>query len=238
MRPPEVPPVMTNVVGVFIQGIPSDSYLDCGIEMTESQAGKLPTGKIREKLADFVRARLTLLAGLEYASWINGQIPFVTSRELQLWRLLQFVRFIWFWDLPDDEILAMIFNATRRRASSLASDFEARFRKTILYPVALRRLYEMFSTEPISSNESHPRHESWDGCLYRVYSDRYLSYVTTLIEDLRELKEQPLLDATWWDKDERVIWIPMEVREIALKEEDLREKLFDMYDLPGEDSGG
>jgi hypothetical protein len=235
MQVPDVPSIMTNVVSVFVQGIPGDSYGDCGVEV-----GTLSTttgaAEARQKLAEFVRGRLELLARLEYASWINGQIPFVTSRELQIWRLLQFVTFIWFWDLPDDEILALIFNATRRRASSLASDFEARFRKTVLYPVALRRLYELFSTEPISSDTPHPRH-NWEGCLYRIHSDRYLSYTMTLIDDMREFKQEPLIDAMWYDQDEKLMWLPMEVRKIATTDAELREKLFEMYHLPRDAAG-
>src|SRR5256885_47089 len=78
VKPPEPPLLMTNVVSVFVQGIPGDSYPQCGIE---PQPGKtLTTGDIRQKLAEFVRRRLELLAQLEYGRWINGQIPFVTSR--------------------------------------------------------------------------------------------------------------------------------------------------------------
>src|SRR5262245_16334669 len=124
---------MTNVVSLFVLGIPKQHYVDCGIQgdalKTDDSAEK-----VRETLNAFVRERLTALATFEYTSWINGRTPFVTPRELQLWRLLQFVKYIWFWDLPENEILATIFNATRRRAANLASDFEARFRKTILYP--------------------------------------------------------------------------------------------------------
>src|SRR5262245_2264377 len=70
MQPLEVPSLMTNVVSVFVQGIPRDSYNKCGIEIRES-ASTLPQG-YRQKLSDFVRGRLELLARLEYASWING----------------------------------------------------------------------------------------------------------------------------------------------------------------------
>jgi hypothetical protein len=234
MHAPEVPPLMSNVVSLFIQGIPQDSYSECGI----AKKPPLPPEQVREKLADFVRDRLKALAAFEYASWINGRIPFVTSRELQLWRLLQFVKFLWFWDLPDDAILAEIFNATVRKASNLASDFEARFRKTILYPVALRRLYELFNTQPAKATEPHPRKKAWDGCVYRVDSDRYLGYTVTFISDLREFANQPLVDACWWDKDEKLMWVPLEVREIAVREHALREKLFEMYRLPSDDTGG
>jgi hypothetical protein len=234
--PPKVPELMTNVVSLFVFGIPKHHYKDCGVP----RAALGSTGAaeaVREALATFVRERLKALAAFEYASWINGRTPFVTSRELQLWRLLQFVKYIWFYDLPDNEILATIFNATRRRASNLAADFEARFRKTILYPVALRRLYELLATEPAKKNVKHPVRKNWDGCVYRVDSDRYLEYMRTLLSDFRAFTTQALADPTWDDRDERLLWLPMEALDIAADDE-LREQLFKMYREPPEDIGG
>jgi len=100
---------MNTVVNVFIHGIPKDSYSQCIEE-------PLPSPPSREDehrgLDKFIRGRLNQIARYEYCTWINGQIPFVTPRDLELWRLRQFVEFLWFWNLPDDDDLALIFNST------------------------------------------------------------------------------------------------------------------------------
>lgn len=235
ISPPKVPELMTNVVSLFVLGIPKQHYSDCGVPHDVLEAdGAAET--VRERLNLFVRDRLTALATFEYASWINGRTPFVTPRELQLWRLLQFVKYIWFWDLPENDILATIFNATRRRAANLASDFEARFRKTILYPVALRRLYELLATEPLQERVDHPR-RAWKGSTYRVESERYFEYLRTLFSDFRLFTEKTLIDPAWIDRDERIVWVPLEARDIAA-DANLRERLFAMYRQPSDDIGG
>jgi hypothetical protein len=122
-------------------------------------------------LRSFVEERLGGLADYEYRNWVNGQEPFVTPRELQLWRLKIYVQYIWFWNLPEDEDLAMIFNLTKRRAANLAADFFARFRKTIIYPVALRRLYALTNTSEPELEKDDPKHHAM-GNVYRIPLNR------------------------------------------------------------------
>ena len=227
-QPPDPPVLMNNVVNVFIHGIPPDSFVHC---MGEDK--RIPSSRedLHKALDKFVRQRLNEIALYEYCTWINGQIPFVTPRELELWRLRQFVEFLWFWNLPDDDDLSLIFNSTKRKASNLASDFLARFRKTILFPVAIRRLFEMLYTKPLKENVQHPR-KSWNGCIYRIDYYRYLEHLNALIAEIIEQTRKVLIDACFFDRDESLIWLPTELRDIVLGKDDLREHLFSLYQLP------
>ena len=227
--PPKPPALMNNVVNVFIHGIPADSFAQCTDEDLPSPPSR---ENLHEVLDKFIRLRLDQIALYEYCTWINGQIPFVTPRDLELWRLRQFVEFLWFWNLPDDDDLALIFNSTKRRASNLASDFLARFRKTILFPIAIRRLYQVLHTEPLQKNVQHPR-KKWKGCVYRIEFSRYLEHLNALIAEINEQTQEILLDACFYDREESLIWLPTELREIALSNDSLRDQLFTMYPLPG-----
>jgi hypothetical protein len=226
---PITPVLMNNVVNIFIHGIPADSFDQCADGGLSAQVSR---EDLHKSLADFVRKRLTKIATYEYGTWINGQIPFVTSRELELWRLRQFVEFMWYWNLPDDDDLALIFNYTKRKASNLASDFLARFRKTILFPVAIRRLYQMLHDEPLKDNESHPR-KNWKGCIYRIEFDRQLEHLNALIAEVSEQSRKILPDACFYDRDEGLIWLPFTLRKLVLEDKALSDKLFKMYPLPG-----
>lgn len=228
VQAPEPPILMNNVVNVFIHGIPEDSFAQCKGSKLSSQVTEEAT---HQTLDEFIRERLNMIALYEYCIWINGQIPFVTSRELELWRLLQFVKFVWFWNLPDDDDLALIFNSTKRKASNLASDFLARFRKTILFPVAIRRLFNMLHQNPVRDNIDHPR-KNWKGCIYRIEFYRYFEHLNALIAEITEQTQTVLLDACFYDREESLIWVPSELREIVIEDNKLQERLFNMYPLP------
>src|SRR5262249_14520987 len=151
--------------------------------------------------------------------WINGQQPFVTPRELQLWRLRNYVQYIWFWSLPDDDDLAMIFNLTQRKAANLAADFIARFRKTLIYPVALRRLYYLLNnSEPENPDGKpipHPKADA-DGNIYRIPSSRFITVAQYLVEDIRtQLPAKRMANPYLWDKEEYRMWIDLEMLDVV-----------------------
>jgi hypothetical protein len=172
---------MHNVLLTFANNIPDDCHPYCVSSKHQAYNGALLGETLQAFLRDFVEERLGKLADLEYRGWINGQQPFVTPRELQIWRLRQFVQFVWFWNLPDDDDLAMIFNLTKRRAANLTSDFIARFRKTVIYPVALRRLYHLVNTsQPVFDKpQKHPKHNA-NGFIYKVPARRLVDAAQNL----------------------------------------------------------
>lgn len=135
-----VPPVdyLESVLLIFADHILAEEYEKCVVYDDDGTKTAFPKGgdrtQQRDHLRRYVEQRLRQIAMFEYSQWINGRMPFVTVRDLQLWRLLQFCQYVWKWNLPEEEHIATIFNLTRRRASSLVSDFIARFRKLYLYP--------------------------------------------------------------------------------------------------------
>lgn len=224
---PKPPELMNNVINVFVHGIPKDSFNLCAEEVDFAVNSQ---EDLRNALSVFIRRRLQKLAIYEYHAWINGQIPFITPREIQLWRLRQFVEFLWFWNLPDDDDLALIFNLTKRKASNLASDFLARFKKTLLFPVAIRRFYEMMHQEPLKKGVDHPK-KNWVGCLYHLDYHRNLELLNSLISEIPEFRQIKLIGASYYDREENIIWIPTDLREIMISDDDLRDELFDIYPL-------
>ena len=190
--------------------------------------------ELQNYLLEYVEERLRNLANHEYKSWINGQQPFVTPRELQLWRLTMFVKYIWFWSLPDDDDLAMIFNLTKRRASNLAADFIARFRKTIIYPVAIRRLYHLINTTVPEKNEKHPKTGN-DGSIYSIPNRRMRNTAQYLVDDIRIQLPNRRMDTPYLtNEDISRMWIDDVTVDIIKTNDTLRDQLFDMYKIPGD----
>ena len=224
---------MHNVLGTFANAIPRECYSYCTSAKFAS-ISKTMIGNEEDKawLFDYVQERLGKLADFEYREWINGQQPFITPRELQLWRLRLYVQYIWYWNLPDDEDLAMIFNLTKRRASNLASDFVARFRKTVIYPVALRRLYALITkTEPLS-RETHPKGTAKGG-IYKVPSARLVNAAQYLVEDLRsQLPIKRMANPYLWDKEQFLMWVDNVMIDVMKNNSRLRELFYKMYRLP------
>ena len=120
---PKVPDLLPQVVAQFIAGIPIASREKATIFSADGHIFDFPVdGSSIEKeefLNKFVRQKVTRIAQYEHHNWLDGRMPFVTYRELQIWRLRQYVEFIWDWHIPDDEVLASIFNITKRKATNL-----------------------------------------------------------------------------------------------------------------------
>ncbi|MBN2545208.1 MAG: hypothetical protein JXB50_05375 [Spirochaetes bacterium] len=224
---PESKPWMNNVIYVFINGIPDDCHQHCIAKGENNEIKK-------EDLAKFVRERLQVLAEREYKLWINGRMPYITPRELQLWRLRQFVQYIWFWNLPDDNDLAMIFNETKRKASNLINDFIARFRKTLLFPIALRRLYVILKNEPMKKEIPHKDKSNVNGNIYSIINKRYIHDCNMLIHELRIRLEsnQALSDSYFYDPDINQIWVDSSVVEIVCNHDKIIKDIFKTYPKP------
>jgi len=135
--------------------------------------------------------------------------------------------------------LAMIFNTTKSRAAYFTADFIARFRKALLFPLAIRRLYRILRGE----DENHPIIESnfeykkAYGQTFRVPSHRYVQDANSLIDEFR-LRYQGLeilRDAASLKKEEPMMWISHNVTDIA-KDDAIRAELLRLYKIP-KDSG-
>jgi hypothetical protein len=224
---------MHNVLATFVNAIPAGCYPFCESakhsKITPTMIAKTP----QAWLMDFVEERLGQLANYEYREWINGQQPFITFRELQLWRLKLYVQYIWFWNLPDDEDLAMIFNLTKRRAGSLATDFNARFRKTAIYPVALRRLYDsIISATPARRNERNAKGTA-KGDVYKIPSARLVNTAQYLVDDLAiEVPTKRMAIPYLWDKEQYWMWVDEVMIDVMKTNKAVQQKLYSMYPIP------
>jgi hypothetical protein len=235
LAPPPIPPLLDNVIHVFLNNIPKDALPYCALE-----SGKLfPTGAdeftARHHLMDFVHERLERIARLEYVLWLNGRLPFITPRELLVWRLRQYVEHIWAFQLPDDDDLGMIFNTTRMRAAHLSADFVARFRKALLFPVALRRLYRILREEdenfPVVDREYEFKKAY--GSNYKIPSSRYVQDANALIEEYRLRENSYLRDAELISKEDNIMWVNERVIELA-HDDLIMQELLELYRIPGE----
>ncbi len=224
---------MPNVMLTFVHSIPRECYPYC-------TSKKCPTGdvsalspdQLQLYLREYVQERLSALADYEYRGFINGEQPFVTSRELQIWRLKIYVQYIWYWNLPDDEDLALIFNLTKRQASNVAGDFIARFRKTIVYPVALRRLYALINTTESESTEKHPKLNA-NGNIYRIPSSRFVNAAQYLVDDIRtQLPALRMASPYLWDKEQYRMWIDDVTVDVMKTNNELRLQFYGMYKIP------
>jgi hypothetical protein len=236
IEPISIAPVPTgsafldNVVTAFVNAIPLASYFSCELR----DGIKPPDGNEhvkRQHLSKFVKERLDDLARREYMQWMNGQLPFISPRELRLWRLQQFAQFLWGWQLPDDDDLALIFNLTKRQASNLAADFAARFRKIALFPVALRRVYEILRAPPFLP-KAELKSQRAIGNVFRVPSRRYIEDTNALINEFRLRNPDRILrDAMRYERDDQAMWVSDEVVQLVA-DDSLREQIFALYRLP------
>jgi len=230
---PQNRPWMDNVIRILINGIPEDCYELC--------QDIVPENNLQENsqyLKEFVQERLLTLAEREYKLWINGRMPYITPRELQLWRLRQFVQYIWFWNLPDDNDLAMIFNTTKRKASNLINDFIARFRKTLLFPVSIRRLYKVLEDEPVMEDKPHREKPNVIGNIYELINRRYLDDCNMLINEIRIRlpNNQPISDSYFHNKEILQIWVEQSVVKLIKDNNDIIRDIFNTYPMPEQDN--
>jgi hypothetical protein len=236
LRPPSIPRFLDNVLHVFVNGIPEDARPKCRIEATGLTCPVDGDGKSeRTFLLEFVRERLDMVSRREYGLWLNGRLPFITPRELLLWRLRQYVEYIWAFQLPDDDDLALIFNTTKLRASHVASDFTARFRKALLFPIALRRLYRILRDEDATYKllEQEQQERGAYGSTFMVPARRYLQDANSLINELRLRVEVFLRDAVLISKTENILWVHNLVLE-QVGDDRIRRELFSVYERPRE----
>lgn len=224
---------MPNVLLTFVHSIPQECYAYCISKKHPSvNVSALSPTERQTYLRDYVEERLGGLADYEYRGFINGQLPFVTPRELQIWRLKIYVQYIWYWNLPDDEDLALIFNLTKRRAANLAGDFVARFRKTIVYPVALRRLYALINTTDPEKTDKHPKVHA-TGNIYRIPSSRFVNAAQYLVDDIRtQLPALRMASPYLWDKEQYRMWIDVVTVDVMKTNEELRLRFYEMYKIP------
>lgn len=239
MEPPKSPDLLDNVLLVFAHNIPEDAKPYCRLsDGSEYRSDGSEREKMRH-LMTFTAERLLLIARHESIFWLNGRLPFVTPRELFVWRLKQYVEHIWAFQLPDDNDLAMIFNTTKLRAAYFTADFIARFRKALLFPLAIRRLYRILRGE----DENYPiiepnfEYKKAYGQTFRVPSHRYVQDANLLIDEFR-LRYQGLdilRDAVSLKKEEPMMWVSHNVIDIA-KDNAIRAELLRLYKIP-KDSG-
>ncbi|MBZ5509442.1 MAG: hypothetical protein LAO78_28660 [Acidobacteriia bacterium] len=138
-------PYLASVVELFIEYIADSDRTKVVIPQL---AGEVPfpvAGTPADQhafLERYVRYQLDSIAAFEYKRWMNGRMPFVTPRDLQIWRLYMFCRHIWQGRLPRHDHLGILFNLTPRRAAGLLGDFYARFRKRFLFPIFIQQMFE------------------------------------------------------------------------------------------------
>jgi hypothetical protein len=225
---------MHNVLQTFVHAIPKYCYQYCDSGLHQGKdIISLPDDRVHVALRAYVEERLGKLADYEYRSWMNGQQPFVTPRELQIWRLRLYVQYIWFWNLPDDDDLALIFNLTKRRAANLTADFVARFRKTIVYPVALRRLYALINLDtPVKTGAKHPKGFAI-GEVFRIPTSRFVDAAYFLVEDIRTHIPNLLMTVPYlWDREKYLMWMDNETIKVMKSNEELRLRFYSMYKIP------
>jgi|GEM_PF-3535318 len=234
LKPPEVPQMLDNVLLVFTKSIPQDAYPQCEIDATKMKFDKNASESAKRAfLLEFVRERLEMVARQEYGLWLNGRLPFITPRELLVWRLRQYVEYIWAFQLPENDDLSVIFNTTKLRAAGVASDFLARFRKALLFPIALRRLYLILrGQDPVYTmlDKVYEQNKAY-GTTFLVPSRRYQEDANALIDEFRLREDVPLKDAQLINKTDNVLWIHKHVLDIV-KDDDIYQELLGIYIIP------
>jgi hypothetical protein len=233
---PEVDEYLKQVVALYVEAIPADArektFLYDGTPFPQKG-----TPEEKQKfLCRYVVQQLDRIARFEYSEWLNGKMPFVSPRQMQLWRLRQFAEFIWDWYLPDDEDLATIFNLTKRQAGNLAGDFHAKFRKVFLYPRILRILLKLLDK---SANKAGQRGVTMYGdslgSLYQIPSKRYVDELNAVIAEVRDIRPGKILrDATIYRRNNQLMWVDDEVIEM-LNDSTITEELVNRHPIGGDD---
>src|SRR5258705_9958560 len=86
LTPPGIPALLDNVVLVFSNNIPEDARIKCMLNSGVAYPATSDESAKRRHLLGFVRERLEMVSRLECALWLNGRLPFITPRELFIWR--------------------------------------------------------------------------------------------------------------------------------------------------------
>ena len=228
---PSIPDYLSPVLTLLAAAIPREVRPNCLLE-DGTQFPVNGKDEIQQAfLLTFVREKLDRVARYEYRHWLNGRMPFVSPRQLQLWRLRQFAEFILDWDLPDDEVLAVVFNLTSRQAGSLVSDFYAKFRKLYVFPRILRRLFALLDDKP---QIPQTQYQGVIGRVYKIPSKRYLEEMNAVINDLREShRREILVSAVFFRRNQQLMWLAERVIEI-MSDKTTRDILTQLYPIGGE----
>jgi hypothetical protein len=234
LSPPADEDILRNVRLVFAKNIPEDVRQHCTLKTKAKYPETGDETEQKNHLVEFVSDRLEVISRYEYTRWLNGRLPFVTPRELLIWRLRQYVEYIWGFQLPADDDLAMIFNTTKMRAAALTADFTARFRKSLLFPIALQRLYRILRQgDPNYPMMDHEIEYNKDlGPTFKVPSSRYVQDANTLIEEYR-LRGGVMRNAALVDRDQDIMWVSNRVIE-WVSDDDLKSDLLNLYQIPKE----
>jgi hypothetical protein len=237
LNSPFIPKTLNNVLLVFSNNIPEDARAKCALNSGVAFPVDGDPAEQRVHLLGFVSERLDMVSRRESALWLNGLLPFITPRELFIWRLRQYVEFIWAFQLPDDDDLSMIFNSTRLKAANLTADFTARFRKALLYPIALRRLYRILRGEDPNYGvvAANIEYKKAYGRTFRIPSSRYVQDANALIDEfrLRDAEGGYLRDAALVSREQNIMWVSHDIADLA-NDDELRQELFRLYEIPRE----
>jgi hypothetical protein len=228
-----LPVLMTPVARRVAKAIPLDVRKSCRLPGGAAYTDFKSEPDRQKFLDEFVRWKLDWLACFEYRVWLNGRMPFVSARELQIWRLRQLAEHLWDWDLPDDEVLALVFNLTPRQASAMVSSFYAKFRKIYVFPRIVRRLFDL-----VSGNSTPPpqqiREGGIDGTVFQVPSRRYVDEMNVLIAELRERQPRAVFPAAQiFRKNRQLMWVSEDVV-LALKDPTTQAEILALYPIGGE----
>ena len=223
--------LLKNVILAFVRNIPEDSKPSCVYTKNKIQI-PFPThdkSKQTDHLVNFVQERLDKISLMEYFLWLNGELPFITPRELMIWRLRQYVEFIWAFQLPDDDDLAMIFNTTKRKAAYLSTDFIARFRKALLFPCALRRIYRILNDEDPNYHvgKKEVSVNKTIGSYVTFPTNKYILDINTLVDELRPHSGKYLREAQVISYETSQFWVDNLVIDLVRD----RKKMMDILSL-------
>lgn len=234
LAPPDDDEILRNVRLVFAKNIPEDVRGHCTLKTGAKYPETGDEADQKKHLADFVSERLDVISRFEYTRWLNGRLPFVTPRELLIWRLRQYVEFIWGFQLPDDDDLAMMFNTTKYRAAALTADFSARFRKSLLFPIALRRLYRILRQEDQNYKmvDKEIEYKKDLGPTFKVPSSRYVEDANSLIEEYR-LRGDAIRNAALVSREQNIMWVSNRVIDWA-SDDEVKTDLLNLYQIPRE----
>jgi len=232
---PEPGEYLRQVILLFVGAIPGDAREKSKLEDGTPFPKDKDLAEQQDFLMDFVRAKLDRISRYENISWLNGQLPFVSPREIQIWRMRQFAEFIWDWNLPDDDDVAVIFNLTKRQATNLIGDFHAKFRKVYVYPRILRILLNLRLEKNKKELEKEVEVGEAVGRLYQIPSKRYVTELNTVIGEIRDMPSQKgrfLRLATIYKRNDQLMWVSEEVVE-QLNDSQVTTELLKLHPIGG-----
>lgn len=223
---------LAPVIDRMAHAIPLDFILRCRLD-DGSAYPSTPGVQQQTFRRQYVRQELDRIAIHEYRSWLNGDLPYISPRELHLWRLRQMAERLWDWELPDDEVIAVGYNLTPRKATGLISNFYALFGKSFVYPKMLVRLLAVVHgvRNRVVAIE---KDGDIDGRVVPIPSRRYVDMVNILLDDLREITPRTLFfPAKLWRRNRELMWVADHLLEMFDNEEIIGE-LKARYPIGGE----